>query len=126
MSDLASASDLTALLVVHSECPTSVMALKRLGAAADELERRGCRLAVLAEEAPAAAASLARRHAVEAQVLAQEEPYAVSEALDVRTVPTTILLDRRGVAQGRVVGWDRDALSCKGSRIRRSTRSCNG
>lgn len=108
--DPTAGTELTALVFVHAECPTSLMALERLGPATEELARHGCRLVVVAEEPPPVAARLARRYGVTARVLAQDAPFQLSELVDVRAVPTTVLLDPRGTVIDRVVGWDREAL----------------
>jgi peroxiredoxin len=90
-----------ALLFAHADCPTSVLALRRLaGARAD-----GDGLVCVAQESPEAAARLARATGVAFTVLAEEEPYEVSRAYGVDAVPTAVVLER-GEEVERVVGWD--------------------
>lgn len=110
LDDLLSDGHRTLLLFVHADCPTSVLALERLGPLGPDLERAGVRLVVVAEEPLDGAARLARRARVRADVLAQDEPFAVSKAYGVDAVPTAILLDEDGSATETVVGWDAAAL----------------
>jgi hypothetical protein len=110
LDDLLAGGRRALVLFVHSDCPTSVLALERLGPLGPILERVGIRLVVVAEEPLDGAARLARRAGVRADVLAQEEPFAVSKAYGVDAVPTAILLDTSGGTAETVVGWDAAAL----------------
>ena len=89
------------LLFAHADCPTSVLALRRLGAARAD----GAALVCVAQETPEAAARLARRTGVAFTVLAEDSPYPVSRAHGVDAVPTAVVLER-GEEIERVVGWD--------------------
>ena len=67
------------------------------------------RLVCVAEEPPEEAARLARRTGIRFPVLAEAPPFELSRALDVRTVPTAVVLRRDGATADTVVGWDADA-----------------
>lgn len=110
LDDLLGDARRTLLLFAHADCPTSVLALERLGPLVPALDDAGVRLVVVAEEPLDAAARLARRTGVRAEVLAQDEPFAVSRAYGVQAVPTAILLDGEGCAAETVAGWDAAAL----------------
>lgn len=99
------------LLVVHADCPTSLLALERLGPASPALQEAGLPLLVLAEETLEGAARLARRFRLTAPVLAQEPPYELSRELRVDAVPTTIRVGPDGAPGERVVGWSADELA---------------
>jgi hypothetical protein len=104
ISDLC-ARERVVLVFVHGDCPTSLLALRRLASAGDPSARLVC----VAEEDVVGAARLARRAGVDFTTLAAPAPYELSRALEVETVPTAILLDPDGDAAERVVGWDADA-----------------
>lgn len=110
LDDLLRDARRTLLLFVHGDCPTSVLALERLGRLGPALDGRGIQLVAVAEEPLDAAARLARRTGVHVEVLAQDEPFPVSRAYGVEAVPTAILLDGEGRAGETVVGWDTEAL----------------
>jgi hypothetical protein len=99
------------LLFAHSECPTSRLALERLGPLGPALMRRGVRLVCVVQEPLETAARLARQHGVEALVVAERPPYAAARMFEVESVPTTVLLGPDGSASGSVVGWSVDALN---------------
>ncbi len=100
----------TCLLFAHADCPTSRLALRRLGPLGPELRASGTRLILVAEESAAAAARLARAHGVDAPVLAQSAPWSVSEAYGVVSVPTAVVIDSDGAIVDRIEGWDADAF----------------
>ena len=100
-----------ALLFAHSECPTSKLALERLGPLGPGLAARGTRLVCIVQEPLETAARLARQNGVEALVLAERPPYEAARAFGVETVPTTIVLSADGSVEGSVVGWMADALN---------------
>ena len=89
------------LVFVHGDCPTSLLALRRLAAVGDSAVRLVC----VAEEDVVGAARLARRAGVDFTTLAAPAPYEVSRSLGIETVPTAVLLG----TDERVVGWDADA-----------------
>jgi len=92
------------LLFVHADCPTSLLALRRLASLGE-----GAALVCVAEESPEVAARLARRTGFSRPVLAEAAPYAVSRRFEVATVPTALLVDRDGAVVETVVGWDTTA-----------------
>jgi hypothetical protein len=89
------------LVVVHTDCPTSALALRRLGAAAGAGELA----AVLFEDELDAAARAARTARFAGPVLSEPPPYEVSRRLAVEAVPTALLVEH-GAVVDRVVGWD--------------------
>ncbi len=93
------------LVFVHADCPTSLLALRRLPA------ETPLPLVVIAQDSLPEAARLARRARVRARVLVDAPPYAVSRAWDVTTVPTAVRVEQGGIPGARVEGWDRDALA---------------
>ena len=101
----ASAGDLAGrtLLVVESDCPTCVLALR-------ELARAGAHPTIIFEDPPAVAARVARRAGVTGEVFSEPAPYALSRSLGVETVPTVVTLDAAGEVLERVTGFDRSAL----------------
>ena len=91
------------LLVVESDCPTCLLALR-------ELARAGARPTCVFEDPLAVAARVARRAGVRGEVLSEPAPYALSESLGIETVPTVVRLDADGGVLERVTGFDRAAL----------------
>ena len=91
------------LVFAHADCPTSVLALRRLAALGP-----GARIACLAEETPEAAARLARRTGFRPPVLSQPAPFEISRAYAVEAVPTAVLVQPDGSVTDTVVGWDAD------------------
>src|SRR5215472_13548928 len=101
-----------ALLVFVSEhCPTSALALRRLGPLCQGWARAGLTAVAIFEDPLDLAIRTARRLGWGGQVAAQEPPYPASRAYGVTTVPTTVLVDRDGLVAGRVTGWDQRALA---------------
>jgi hypothetical protein len=111
LSELLAQQERLLVLFVHSECPTSRLALERLGPLGPALAARGVRLVCVVQEPLETAALLARQHRVEALVVAERPPYEAARAFEVASVPTTILLARDGSQSGSVVGWSVDALN---------------
>jgi hypothetical protein len=93
------------LLFVHDDCPTSMLALRRLAALEDEVGAAGIRLVVVAQEPLEVAARLRRRHPVRT-MLSEPAPYGLSSAYGVETVPTVVPLGPDGSPEEAVVGWD--------------------
>jgi hypothetical protein len=111
LAELAAGEERVLLLFAHSECPTSRLALERLGALGPALRAGGVRLVCVVQEPLETAARLARQHRVEGLVVAERPPYDTARAFGVESVPTTILLDRDGSTSESVVGWSVDALN---------------
>jgi hypothetical protein len=101
-----------ALLVFVSEhCPTSALALRRLGPLCPAWAQAGLAAVAIFEDPLDVAIRTARRLGWTGQVAAQEPPYPASRAYQVATVPTTVLVDRGGMVAGTVTGWDQRALA---------------
>jgi len=99
------------LVFAHSECPTSRLALGRLGPLGPALAEHGVRLVCIVQEPLEVAARIARRDAIDALVLAERPPYAAAQAFGVQSVPTMILLGSDGAVERTVVGWAADLLN---------------
>jgi hypothetical protein len=101
-----------ALLVFVSEhCPTSALALRRLGPLCPAWARAGLTAIAIFEDPLDVAIRTARRLGWAGQVAAQEPPYPASRDYRLATVPTAVLVGRGGVRAGTVAGWDRPALA---------------
>src|SRR5215468_7450816 len=101
-----------ALLVFVSEhCPTSALALRRLGPLCQAWAEAGLAAIAIFEDPLDLAIRTARRLGWTGQVAAQEPPYPASRAYRVTTVPTTVLVGRGGLVTGTVTGWDQRALT---------------
>jgi hypothetical protein len=94
----------TVLLFVHGDCPTSLLALRRLAGVRDGAARLVC----VAEEDALGAARLARRAGIRFATLSSPAPFELSRALAVETVPTAVRVEPDGHVADRVVGWDAD------------------
>src|SRR5215813_2216947 len=96
-----------ALLVFVSEhCPTSALALRRLGPLCQAWAEAGLAAIAIFEDPLDLAIRTARRLGWSGQVAAQEPPYPASRAYGVTTVPTTVLAGRDGLVAGTVTSWD--------------------
>jgi hypothetical protein len=91
------------LVFVHSDCPTSTLALRHLATVSEAAARP----VVVAEESREQAARLARIAGARLTVLAEAAPYEVSDAYGVETVPTAVLVDETGAVRDEIVGWNR-------------------
>jgi hypothetical protein len=111
LDELLAGHENVLLLFAHSECPTSRLALERLGPLGPALTAHGVRLVCVVQEPLETAARLARQYGVHALVLAERPPYEAAQAFGVETVPTTILLASDGSVDEPVVGWSVEALS---------------
>src|SRR6516225_1552925 len=101
-----------ALLVFVSEhCPTSALALRRLGPLCPAWSRAGLTTIAIFEDPLDVAIRTARRLGWAGQVAAQDPPYPASRAYRLSTVPTAVLVGRGGLLAGRVAGWDQRALA---------------
>jgi len=109
------------LIFVHADCPTSMLALRRL-AAVGSLD-----VVCIAQERPEVAARLARRAGFMQTVLVDPAPYEVSRSFGVETVPTAMRIDVDGSAGEPVVGWDAEGYgSLLGVEIEGEPRSKPG
>ncbi|MBO0816112.1 MAG: redoxin domain-containing protein, partial [Actinobacteria bacterium] len=98
------------LLFVSEECPTSAMALRRLGPLCRDWEAAGLASAAVFEDPLEVAVRVARRLGWTGRVLSQEPPYQTSRAYGLVSVPTAVLVDRAGTVAGSVTGWDQPSL----------------
>src|SRR5262252_8016100 len=90
-----------ALLVFVSEhCPTSALALRRLGPLCQAWARAGLTALAIFEDPLDVAIRTARRLGWNGQVAADDPPYPASRAYRVAAVPTTVLVGRDGVLAG--------------------------
>jgi hypothetical protein len=99
------------LVFAHAECPTSKLALERLGRLGPQLRESGVRLVCVLQEPLERAASMGRRHGVDGLVLAEPAPYEAARGFEVESVPTSFLLAPGGEVAGTVVGWSADAFA---------------
>src|SRR5262252_6340187 len=101
-----------ALLVFVSEhCPTSALALRRLGPQCQGWARAGLTAVAIFEDPLDLAIRTARRLGWTGQVAAQEPPYQASRDFGLATVPTAVLVGRDVVVAGTVTGWDQPSLA---------------
>src|SRR6266571_5729568 len=98
------------LLFVCEECPTSAMALRRLGPLCGAWQEAGLTATAVFEDPLEVAVRVARRLGWQAGVAAEDPPYRTSRAYRLVSVPTAVLVDRAGTIAGTVTGWDHAAL----------------
>src|SRR6516162_1153950 len=98
------------LLFVSQECPTSAMALRRLGPLCGAWQEAGLTATAVFEDPLEVAVRVARRLGWQAGVAAEDPPYQTSRAYRLVSVPTAVLVDRAGTIAGTVTGWDHTAL----------------
>src|SRR5215469_16885761 len=98
------------LLFVSEECPTSALALRRLGPLCQAWREAGLTSTAVFEDPLEVAVRVARRLGWAGQVAAEDPPYETSRAYQLVSVPTAVLVDRAGTVAGTVTGWDHAAL----------------
>jgi hypothetical protein len=99
------------LLFVSEECPTSAMALRRLGPLCPAWQEAGLSATAVFEDPLEVAVRVARRLGWAGGVASEDPPYETSRAYRLVSVPTAVLVDRAGTIAGTVTGWDRAALA---------------
>jgi hypothetical protein len=99
------------LLFVSEECPTSAMALRRLGPLGPAWQEAGLTATAVFEDPLEVAVRVARRLGWAGGVAAEDPPYETSRAYRLVSVPTAVLVDRAGTVAGTVTGWDHAALA---------------
>jgi AhpC/TSA family len=109
IADLA-AGGAALLLFVSEECPTSAMALRRLGPLCPAWQEAGLTSTAVFEDPLEVAVRVSRRLGWAGQVAAEDPPYETSRAYQLVSVPTAVLVDRAGTVAATVTGWDRAAL----------------
>jgi len=105
-----SAGGAALLLFVSEECPTSAMALRRLGPLCRAWQEAGLGSAAVFEDPLEVAVRVSRRLGWAGQVAGEDPPYETSRAYQLVSVPTAVLVDRAGTVAGTVAGWDHAAL----------------
>jgi hypothetical protein len=108
-------ADLTAsggalLLFVSEECPTSAMALRRLGPLCGAWQEAGLTATAVFEDPLEVAVRVARRLGWQGGLAAEDPPYQTSRDYRLVSVPTAVLVDRAGAIAGTVTGWDHAAI----------------
>ena len=98
------------LLFVSEECPTSAMALRRLGPLCGAWQEAGLTATAVFEDPLEVAVRVVRRLGWQAGVASADPPYETSRAYRLVSVPTAVLVDRAGTIAGTVTGWDHAAL----------------
>jgi hypothetical protein len=99
------------LLFVSEECPTSAMALRRLGPLCRAWQEAGLTSTAVFEDPLEVAVRVARRLGWAGGVTAESPPYETSRAYQLVSVPTAVLVDHSGAVAGTVTGWDHAALT---------------
>jgi hypothetical protein len=98
------------LLFVSEECPTSAMALRRLGPLCRAWQGAGLTALAVFEDPLEVAVRVARRLGWLGRVASQDPPYETSHAYQLLSVPTAVLVARAGTIAGTVTGWDHAAV----------------
>jgi len=99
------------LVFVSEECPTSAMALRRLGPLCPAWAQAGLTAVAVFEDPLEVAVRVSRRLGWAGQVAAEDPPVQTSRAYQLVSVPTAVLIDHEGRVAGRVTGWDQPALA---------------
>lgn len=100
------------LLFVSQECPTSAMALRRLGPLCRAWQEHGLTSAAIFEDPLEVGVRVAHRLGWGGTVLSQDPPYEASRAYGLVSVPTAVLVGPgAGRIEGTVAGWDQPALA---------------
>jgi hypothetical protein len=105
------ASGCALLVFVSEECPTSAMALRRLGPLCQAWAEAGLAAVAVFEDPLEVAVRVSRRLGWTGQVVAEDPPVEASRAYGLVSVPTAVLVDTEGRIAGRVTGWDQPALA---------------
>jgi hypothetical protein len=98
------------LLFVSQECPTSAMALGRLGPLCRAWQEAGLTALAVFEDPLEVAVRMARRLGWLGLVASEDAPYETSRAYQLVSVPTAVLVDRAGKITSTVTGWDHAAV----------------
>jgi hypothetical protein len=99
------------LLFVSEECPTSAMALRKLGPLCPALAAAGLSCTAIFEDPLEIALRVARACGWAGQVVSQAPPYQASREYGLVSVPTAVLVGKDGSILASVTGWDQPALT---------------
>jgi hypothetical protein len=99
------------LLFVSEECPTSAMALRRLGPLCQSWQEAGLAATAVFEDPLEVAVRVTRRLGWTGGVASEEPPYETSCAYQLISVPTAFLVDSAGMIASTVTGWDHASLA---------------
>ncbi|HEY7433437.1 MAG TPA: hypothetical protein VH641_22185, partial [Streptosporangiaceae bacterium] len=100
------------LLFVSQECPTSAMALRRLGPLCRAWQEHGLTSVAVFEDPLEVAVRVARRLGWGGMVVSQDPPYEASRGYGLVSVPTAVLIGPGASrVEGTVTGWDQPALA---------------
>jgi hypothetical protein len=99
------------LLFVSEECPTSAMALRKLGPLCPALTAGGLSCTAIFEDPLEIALRVARTCGWAGQVVSQAPPYQASREYGLVSVPTAVLVGKDGSILASVTGWDQPALT---------------
>ena len=99
------------LLFVNEDCPTSALAMRRLGPLCRAWEQAGLSSTAVFEDPLDVAVRVARRLGWTGRLASEDPPYETSRAYQLVSVPTAVLVDRAGTIAGTVTGWDHAALA---------------
>jgi hypothetical protein len=100
----------------HGDCATTRMALPFV----DRLHRRrgpGREVVVVLQDTPSDARALAEELDLQVPILLEADPFPLAAALDLRTVPTFMLVDGQGRIAAACEGFRRDDLESFGARM---------
>jgi hypothetical protein len=99
------------LLFVSQECPTSAMALRRLGPLCAAWQESGLTSIAVFEDPLEVAVRTARRLGWGGRVASEEPPYETSRGYGLISVPTAVLVGPGQAIAATVTGWDQPALT---------------
>jgi hypothetical protein len=99
------------ILFVSQDCPTSALALRRIGPLCRSWHQAGLTAAAVFEDPLEVAARVARRLGWTGLVASEDPPVQASRDYELISVPTAVLVDRAGRRLGTVAGWDQPALT---------------
>jgi len=98
------------LLFVNEECPTSALAMRRLGPLCQGWAKAGVSCTAVFEDPLEVALRVARRCGWTGHVVSQPPPYQTSDAYGLVSVPSAFLIDRGDRIIASVTGWDQAAI----------------
>jgi hypothetical protein len=99
------------LLFVNEDCPTSALAMRRLGPLCPAWQEAGLSATAVFEDPLEIAVRITRRLGWAGRVASEDPPYETSRAYGLVSVPTAVLVDGTGTIAGTVTGWDHAALA---------------